>query len=387
MGKLITVLVVARDAEKTLSRCLRSAFEQTDQVILVDDCSVDRTVDVALEEGLSPERLVRIREHVSLGHARQKGLEAVGTEFAMILDSDDELLPGRVARFEAAFESGGHDCLFDSLEICDGKTGAFIRQARVPEFLKQGRAFCRLFERNYLPGIGQAAFRTSVFREIGYDPALTGPEDSDIVFRGLLAGARFSVVPGVGYRMYHYEGSVSRNLERQNSQLQYVLRKHDYVAVARLFAIAGVPDRITAWGLHGFAMFRGDWEEAGSFLSDAVPQGSDLSIVLEPEGPEPIAEGWRLGFAKGVLAYLGQDYEAARKHFEQALEFERSADALNNLGVVVRCLGKEEESRAFFLEALFLNPSYLDAQFNRDSEASQRVTLRPLRRSAIREKY
>jgi len=199
-----TILIVARNAEATIERCIRSAIDQKScELLLVDDFSSDATVELARGVAAGRLRVVRPAEHTKLGAARQFGLENIETKFAAILDADDALLPGRVARLVDLLERDEADLAFDELALYDGDSGEWIRDLKIPSFLKSGSDLCRLFERNYLPGIGQPVFRTSCFQRIGYDPDLHGPEDSDIVLRSLLAGAKAVLCREIGYRMYH----------------------------------------------------------------------------------------------------------------------------------------------------------------------------------------
>lgn len=384
---LLTILVVARNARATIRRCICSALAEGCSVILVDDCSDDGTAEAAVGAGLTKGSVLRVAPHVSLGFARQRGLEAVRTPFTMLLDADDELLPGRVARFLRIFEATGCDAIADEVELYDGISGGFMCTMTIPAFLENGEGMCRLFERNYLPGIGQIAFRTQLFRELGYDESLTGPEDSDIVLRALLANARFWLEREVGYRMYHYSSSVSRDIDKQNDQLSVALRKHNMRDVAVLFAQAGVSERVTAWALHSLAVFRREWNAAEALLREACPSGSDLNQVLEPEGPERMREGWRLNFARGVIAAMKGETARAVAAFRGALEFDRSVDALNNLGVSLRLQGDEEAAEACFEEAVKVLPGYLDARVNRDNRNATRFTRRPLRRDPGRSVY
>ncbi|MDQ8186430.1 glycosyltransferase [Pelagicoccus sp. SDUM812002] len=381
------VLVVARDAAETIERCLRSALSQGCEVLMVDDCSQDDTVDAAIRAGLSVSSIVQLENHVSLGYARQRGLERVETEYTMLLDADDVLCAGRVERFGTIFQRGQIDAIADELELRDGGDGSLIKKMRIPSYLKTGKDLCRLFERNYLPGIGQIGFRTSVFREIGYDESLTGPEDSDIVLRALLAGARFELVREIGYKMYHYSGSVSRNLDRQNCELARALQKHAYGDVENLFSRSGYSDRVIAWSMYGLANFRGDWEKAVEYLELAFPVGSNRDEVLEPEGPEAVPEGWRLNFARGVISYMQGNPEYARERWERAGKFGATAEVANNLGVSMRLLGQERAAMELFSEALRLSPNFYDARINLGDSLSQRVTLRPLRRDPGRSNY
>ena len=142
----------------------------------------------------------------------------------------------------------------------------------------------RLFERNFLPGDTQIAFRTAVLRAAGgYDPAIVGPESFDVLLRAIRRGARVAFGDEAGYRMHAYPGSVSRQIDRQAHALALVLRKHAYDDVRRLYRIAGYDLRIANWALVSLALFRRDPKAALHFLDEASPDSSDRDDVIEPD--------------------------------------------------------------------------------------------------------
>ncbi len=383
-----SILIVARNAASTIGRAMSSAIEQGDYpIVLVDDASSDDTVARSKAVGLERVRVVAVDEHRTLGAARQLGLESIDTEYCILLDADDALLPGRVDRLVGVMEKEGTDAVFDEIELWDGERNVFLKHLPIPTFLKDSASLCRLFERNYLPGIGQMAFRTAFFQEIGYDVEVHGPEDTDIVLRALIAGATFSLCRELGYRMYHGATSVSRNLSRQNSELRRVLKKHSYERVSDLYREAGYDRRISLWGQYSLAVFRKDREAIGRFLDEIECCGVESDRVLESDGPLPMSEGWRLAFARGSLCLMEGDAAGALDWFGGVAMVGDSAEIFNNLGVAERILGNSGRARKRFEKALKLFPGYSDATANLLDPSISSVTCLPLRRQPSRDQY
>lgn len=388
MPPLATILVVARNAAATIERAIGSAMEQGPYpIVMVDDDSSDDTV--ARVKALAGERarIVPVDSHGALGSARQRGLEAIETEYGVLLDADDALLPGRVDRLVATMESEGADAVFDEVELYEEKGDRLGKVLLIPGFLNGGDSLCRLFERNYLPGIGQMGFRAAVFKKIGYDTQAHGPEDTDIVLRALAAGVKISLIRKVGYRMYHSPDSVSRDLNRQNAELARVLRKHDYDQVASMYRNAGYTERIGLWGRHSLATFRGDLPAMAEFLGLIEESPFDWDSVMEPEGPVPMTEKWRIGFARGVLCLLEEDARSACSHFQAIVSEADAAEVFNNWGVAETMLGRWESARERFEKALEFFPGYADATQNLRDASTRRITQLPLRRQPSRNLY
>ena len=89
---LVSVIVLTFNEEKQLSRCIKSAKDLTDEVIIIDSFSSDNTVSIAVELG------VKVLQHKwENNHAKQFnwGLEnlPVKTEWVLRLDADEYFLP------------------------------------------------------------------------------------------------------------------------------------------------------------------------------------------------------------------------------------------------------------------------------------------------------
>jgi tetratricopeptide (TPR) repeat protein len=305
---------------------------------------------------------------VTLGAVRQLGLETVDTEFGVWLDADDELLPGRADRLIARLRADEADLAFDEIDLHDGSTGAFIRRLEIPPFLGGRRQIVRLFERNYLPGPGVPAFRTTAAREIGFDAALQGAEDFDLILRSIVAGKRISLVRQVGYRQFVSGASLSKAIDNQLAMTRAALRKHPPAAAQELFQSAGFHERTTTWGMVAFLTLRGDFAQALAW-AEQLPPGS------------------RREFHRGtLLAALGRHAEALDP-LQQAYDEAGVPELLNNFGVVLAALGRTVEANSLFADALREFPAYADASLNLLAERPTRLTLLPLRREHVRSEY
>ncbi|EDY82747.1 glycosyl transferase, group 2 family protein [Verrucomicrobiia bacterium DG1235] len=382
----ITILIPARDAAATIERCVYSLVDQdAAQIILIDDFSTDDTVIRAQAIAGKLLKVVSPAEHINVPHARNAGLAAVQTRYAIWCDADDCYLPGRVKRLYDRLQNEAIDFISDAQELYDGKTNRKLRDLPIPSFIQSDRDKVRLFERNYLPGIGHIAFDVEFARKIRYDPQQFGGDDSDFVFRLIAAGARMGVCQEIGYRMYAYPGSDSRNIARQKKMVARALQKHDYAFVQSLHQKAGFSDRVTAWGLVSMATFREDYQAALNYLRQAFPQGSDPQEILEPTGPYPLPEGWRHAFTLGTLYLLQDQPNQAISNLEKCLEFCRSPDVLNNLGVAHSRIGDHAHAKKLFAKALVLFPNYLDARLNQNNV--KHITPHPIRLQPSRNDY
>jgi GT2 family glycosyltransferase len=86
----VTACVINRNGEAHLPRCLEAVRERREafhEVVLVDDASTDRSVDVA-RSVLPDLRVVRLPRSVGPGGARNAGLRETGGRWLLFLDCD-----------------------------------------------------------------------------------------------------------------------------------------------------------------------------------------------------------------------------------------------------------------------------------------------------------
>lgn len=115
----VTIVVPCYNVEYYLARCLDSLVAQTYEnleVIMVEDCSTDKTRDIVreYEKKYDNFRAIYNKQNGGLGNARNVGIAATNSKFIGFLDSDDWLPENYVTEMHAALIAAGAD-----LSICD----------------------------------------------------------------------------------------------------------------------------------------------------------------------------------------------------------------------------------------------------------------------------
>ena len=85
----LTALIIARNEEALIGRCVRSAWF-CDEIVVVDAMSTDRTAEVATAAGA---RVVK-RAWTSFGDQRNFSLSQAKHEWVLVLDADEAATPG-----------------------------------------------------------------------------------------------------------------------------------------------------------------------------------------------------------------------------------------------------------------------------------------------------
>jgi glycosyltransferase involved in cell wall biosynthesis len=108
MQPLVTVLIPAYNAEKTIRRAIDSAFTQdypATEILVVDDGSTDATSEIVGTYEDPRIRLLRLPTNRGEGGVLNEGIAIAKGQYIAFLDADDEWLPGKLSRQIVVLES------------------------------------------------------------------------------------------------------------------------------------------------------------------------------------------------------------------------------------------------------------------------------------------
>jgi glycosyltransferase involved in cell wall biosynthesis len=140
MKPLVSILMPAFNAEKWIADTIKSAIGQTWQrkeIIIVDDGSTDRTLQIA-RQFASQEVVVVTQENQGASAARNKAFSISQGEYIQWLDADDLLSSEKIARQMAVAET----CQ-DSRVVLSSAWGRFLSRVRRAQFIPT-RLWCDL---------------------------------------------------------------------------------------------------------------------------------------------------------------------------------------------------------------------------------------------------
>lgn len=86
----VDVVIITKNSENMLSKCLRSIYENVplNRLIIVDGNSTDKTIEIVREFQKKHENVLVLQDKGNRATARQKGIDQVKTEWFMFVDSD-----------------------------------------------------------------------------------------------------------------------------------------------------------------------------------------------------------------------------------------------------------------------------------------------------------
>jgi glycosyltransferase involved in cell wall biosynthesis len=204
VGPLVSVVIPAFNAERTLQETLESAAAQSwraIEIIIVDDGSSDRTGEIA-RQFCSREPRARIVRQSNLGEAgaRNKGIAEARGDWIAPLDADDLWHPEKIER---QLEAGRRDsriglvyCWSRHIDSCGRVTGA------APCSRMQGSVLRDHLQANFIGNGSAPLIRTELLRDLSYNTRLDACADYLLQLE-LAMRTWFALVPGylVAYRV------------------------------------------------------------------------------------------------------------------------------------------------------------------------------------------
>jgi glycosyltransferase involved in cell wall biosynthesis len=168
----------AYNSSKFIERALTSIEEQTYnnyEVIVVDDGSVDNTVEV-IENHSLPVKLIK-QSNAGASAARNKGMQFATGKYIAFLDSDDEWLPNKLEVQYNLMENNSH-WLASYTKERQNKVNASKK-----EYSKEDKNLKDIFNYPYLT-TSTVMVKTDTIQHIqGFDETLNTAEDIDLYLK------------------------------------------------------------------------------------------------------------------------------------------------------------------------------------------------------------
>ncbi|MDX8482027.1 glycosyltransferase family 2 protein [Mesorhizobium sp. VK24D] len=221
--RTVSVLIAAYNASPFLERAINSAVAQGDaviEIIVVDDCSTDATLEVAgaMSRKDGRVKVVHLPRNAGPSAARNTGLEVASGDWVAILDADDAYAPGRVERLVEIAAAQDADIVADKFSYYDPATDASspanigfaddMTLIDIETFLAHARPFGIDTDWGLLKPMFKRKFLAD--RSLRYPSNSRHGEDFLFVTDALLEGAKYVASNFLGYLYTHRGAGWSR---------------------------------------------------------------------------------------------------------------------------------------------------------------------------------
>ncbi|MBO4617278.1 MAG: glycosyltransferase family 2 protein [Lachnospiraceae bacterium] len=140
---MVSIIVPLYNAEKFIWETVQSVINQTYkdfELLLVDDCSTDRSLAAAEAINDSRVRVIRQEQNAGAYAARNRGLSEAKGRYIAFLDADDKWESTKLEDTLKFMEEKGAGFVFTSYEFADEKCVGTGKVVRVPETITYKQA-------------------------------------------------------------------------------------------------------------------------------------------------------------------------------------------------------------------------------------------------------
>ena len=212
----LSCVIVAKNEERNIARCIESLLKHTEgvkgrEILLVDSCSTDGTVEIAKQYPISIVQLGRDWQH-SPSAGRFTGVNNVTGKYVLIIDGDMELRDGWIGpalKFMEEHPNTG-SVVGKHLDVVLQKGNTYA--APQADIMTQGRTTAE--EVDYVWGC--SIFRREALLKVGnFHPYLRAEEEAEVSYRLKRQGFALYFFPGDA--VYHYCISPTTNVVIQET--------------------------------------------------------------------------------------------------------------------------------------------------------------------------
>jgi succinoglycan biosynthesis protein ExoO len=209
-----SVIIPAYNVSCMIGRAIRSAAAQTlppFEILVIDDCSTDHTVEVvkALGREIPSLRLLSTPANGGPSAARNAGLREAKADWIALLDADDAWKPGRLERLSEVASATSADFVADNLVMWDPVAQAQFKPTyfELPEPRKQ-ITLLDMFRADDNFNFSKASFTLMkpIFRrkflaehKLEYNESMKVGEDFNFYVEGLFNGAKLILIDEAYY--------------------------------------------------------------------------------------------------------------------------------------------------------------------------------------------
>lgn len=212
--KLVSVIIPNYNGEHFIRKTLDSVLNQTYQyfeIIIVDDCSTDRSPEIIEEYSRKDSRirLIRLIENGGVANARNQGILQAKGDYIALLDNDDLWAPDKLERqIELSAKADIVYCSYDFIDEND-------QPIKRPFIVKPEITFQSMLASSMI-SCSTAFIKTDILKEHLFDDKYY--HEDYVLWMQLLSES----IPAAGDEkvlMHYRQVSTSRNIRKGNAAL------------------------------------------------------------------------------------------------------------------------------------------------------------------------
>ena len=226
----ISIITPVYNVEVCIEKSIKSIISQTSrnfELILIDDGSKDKSIDIAKEilSGSDVNYKIITQKNSGVSVARNRGIEEASGEYITFLDSDDYIDSKFVELMYKKAQETQSDVVFCDYSEVDtkGNVLAANRAKCLNNFISGKEAAFKQLSGDIIIGMGSALYRTSIIKEnnIFFDSSRKYAEDIVFTVKALLNMNKIIAVDNTLMFYVRWDTSVTNSVSLKHLDCYY----------------------------------------------------------------------------------------------------------------------------------------------------------------------
>ncbi len=270
---MVSIIIPSYNREELIERSVRSVLNQTYkdlEVIVVDDCSTDNTMQVL--KGIDDERLrvYQLEKNSGACVARNKGIELAKGEYIAFQDSDDEFLPTKIEKQIEILKRDDVDVCVCQIDRVGYKSS--YESGLYPDIEEGIIDFDILLKRSTI-STQMIVGKRKVFEDIQFDNEMPRFQDFDLVIR---IGKKYNVyfLKEPLCKVYLQNDSITKSNVKGIKAYERIIEKYSDIWPSHRLAYCNILQNLgAAYTLEG--------EHKPSIYSEILKYNFSIKILLK----------------------------------------------------------------------------------------------------------
>lgn len=249
MSTKISIIVPIYNAAKDIEQCLKSILSQSIpeneyEIILIDDCSTDQSLEIIKKYQKENKQIKVIEKENNSGvsNSRNLGISKAIGEYITFVDADDYLEPMFLKNMLLIAEQGDYDIVYSGVNLVYEDSKKSLSKLELKEEIEFDKEEIILIIKAILMNddkygnpslLGYATgklYNRKTLNSILFDSKIRFREDTIFVIQGLLNSKKIYMSKIVGYNYKINQNSASfRFFKNYNDEVKHMCQKLDSI--------------------------------------------------------------------------------------------------------------------------------------------------------------
>lgn len=208
----VSVVTTAYNIESYVKKCIDSLLSQTHkdiEIIVVNDCSMDKTMDIVMQYNDERIKVVNHETNMGAGWARRTGIEHATGDYVITVDGDDWLSEDFIEKLAKNAEETDADIVSGGITFIWGDT--YWETKRFLPHISEGMAKFQDYANRKIVFLNNKLVRRSMYDTVPYSTRRYC-EDTPVILPLLYYANKVSYIDTQGYYYLQHDKSLCHSV-------------------------------------------------------------------------------------------------------------------------------------------------------------------------------